>query len=145
LGNTPCNANKAEFWSKDFPAIVKTWIAEPPRQRPTAMFAVGEAVIGPVIVELAKHGLRVPRDISIVAVTSNHRLWSGGEPVVEGVRLTSVDVNLSALAQRTIDAAIELADEKRNTGAPLTRSPKLTLAPAHLALGESTAAPRRIL
>jgi hypothetical protein len=99
---------------------------------------------GGLLEELSRHGWRVPRDLSIIAVTWGGKLWGGIEPVIGDVRLTCIDFNLPALVNRVFEAAIEVAAEKRKPGTRLTRAPKLFLAPAILMNGSSTAPPRII-
>jgi hypothetical protein len=121
---------------------VKAWTAAPARQRPTALFAVSLQPFGAgqLLPELARSGIRVPRDLSIVTVTWNRRFWGGSEPVIDGIRFASVDMNLSALVCRVFDAASELASEKR-TPTNLPRRPKCYLAPTIFVPGPSSAAP----
>lgn len=123
---------------------VAAWVGAAASHRPTALFACaqGPLIEGGLLDELAKHGIRVPRDLSIVAVTLRGKFWGGSEPVIHDVRLTCIDFDLDALARRAFDAAAEIALEKRKTGSRLNRLPKVWLAPAMLAAGRSTAPPR---
>jgi DNA-binding LacI/PurR family transcriptional regulator/DNA-binding transcriptional regulator YhcF (GntR family) len=120
-------------------ATVATWMSAPPGQRPTALFAITPVPLlqGGLIEELSRNGIRVPRDFSIVSITWNGSFFGGGAPVVDGLPITCVDFDLSALVKRTFDAAIELAHEKAR---PPSRSPRLTLAPVRLIPGQSIAA-----
>ena len=122
-------------------AAVASWLAAPPANRPTALFAGSHEplISGKLIEELGRHGVRAPRDFSIVAVTWNGKFWGGVEPAIDGLCLTCVDFNLAALVSRVFDAAIELAKEKRQPAPNSRRAPRLFLAPATLLQGKSTA------
>ena len=58
-----------EFLAHELPAVVKTWASEPRGRRPTALFAQSLIVIPPLIAELARYGLRVPHELSIITVS----------------------------------------------------------------------------
>jgi DNA-binding LacI/PurR family transcriptional regulator len=130
-----------DFYLKELPSVVKGWMDEPPRHRPTAMFAVSFVIVEPVLKELAKAGAGVPRDFSIVTITANGRLWMAQEPAIDGLRFTSADVSVETLASRAYQAVEKLASETRAPRAQ--REPKLFLAPATLLPGGSTAPPPR--
>lgn len=122
---------------------VAAWAALPPSQRPTALFAnlAVPIVHGRLVEELASAGLNVPREFSLITGTWGGKLPAGGgEPARNGVRITSVDFDLSALVRRVFDAARELADEKPRPGGS-QKPAKLYLAPAMLLMGQSTAPP----
>jgi DNA-binding LacI/PurR family transcriptional regulator len=126
-------------------AAAAAWAAAPVAQRPTALFVLTSDPLdfNMLISQLARHGLRIPTDLSLIVLTTNGKVWGGGEPERDGIRLTSIDFDLSALVRRTFDAAKELAEEKRPTAKRPSRPPKLFLAPAMLAPGTSTAPPRK--
>jgi len=130
-----------EFYKHELSATVKAWMAEPPRRRPTAMYADSTAVAATVMQELKKFGLRVPSDFSIVTTTCNGRFWFAQEPVIDGLRMTSVDMDLTALVHRTYDAAEAVMTAGEAQAAGTARKPRLYLAPATLLVGESTAPP----
>jgi DNA-binding LacI/PurR family transcriptional regulator len=124
-------------------AAVAAWAAAPVAQRPTALFALTSIplVLDRIIEQLCHHGWRVPRDMSVVTVTSGGKFFGRGEPQLGSLRITSVNFDLATLVRRTFDAAEELANEPRPNGVRPRRAPKLFLAPAMLAPGSSTALP----
>jgi DNA-binding LacI/PurR family transcriptional regulator len=123
-------------------AIVANWAKAPPKQRPTALLAFDTTPIthGGLFRALNTNGLNVPRDLSIIGIC-----WSGhdqcGGPETEGLRLTRLEFDLSALVRRTFDAAAALAAEEWTAGVRRERSPQLYLAPVMLTPGQSTCAP----
>jgi DNA-binding LacI/PurR family transcriptional regulator/DNA-binding transcriptional regulator YhcF (GntR family) len=123
-------------------AVVNTWASAAPAQRPTALFAVLQHPIvdGAFLDELNKHGIRVPRDLSIIGTTWGGKFYGNIEPVRNGMRYTCVDFDLAALVRRTFDAARRLAAEKTPPD-KRTRKPELFLAPVRLLPGETTAPP----
>ncbi|MBE7464679.1 MAG: substrate-binding domain-containing protein [Planctomycetes bacterium] len=114
------------------PAVAQ-WAASPLEQRPTAFFATYEAVIAPLMEQLARHGLRVPRDMSIVTA------WWGNEKlVVNGIPMASVNLRLENLVKRSFDLAEELHSERFS---PAMRQPRRVCAPILFIPGESTRPP----
>lgn len=122
-------------------ATVAGWANSPPARRPTAIFIIDHTpiVYGKLIETLVEHGMRVPRDISVVAVTWGGKFFGGADSYAGGIRLASIDFDLSALVGRTYDAAIQVCSEKADIRAP--RQPRLFSAPATLIAGQSTAPP----
>lgn len=114
------------------PAVAQ-WAASPYEQRPTAFFATYEAVIAPLIEQLARHGWRVPRDLSIVTA------WWGNEKlVVNGIPVASVNLRFENLVKRCFDLAEELHSEGCR---PVLRPPRKVCAPILFIPGESIRPP----
>lgn len=126
-------------------ATAAAWAQAPIAQRPTALFVLTSDPldIDMLIDQFARHGLRVPNDLSLITLTVNGKNWGNREPERNGLRFTSIDFDLSALVRRTFDAAKELAKEKWRNGKRPSRPPKLFLAPAMLLPAASTAPPRK--
>lgn len=124
-------------------ATVAAWASAPPSQRPTAFFSLSDNPLneGRLLEELERHGLRVPRDLSLIIVTWGGKIFGGTEPEVNGMRLTCIDFDLAALVRRVFDAAVELAGRKPRRGRTRPDAPRLFLAPAALMPGQSTAPP----
>lgn len=122
---------------------IAAWASAPASQRPTALFALsdGPFAFGKFFEELERHGLRIPRDLSLIAATWGGKFFGGNEPARDGMRFTCIDFDLAALVRRVFDAAVELAREKRSPGTISRRAPRLFLAPAMLAPGETLVAP----
>jgi DNA-binding LacI/PurR family transcriptional regulator len=118
---------------------IAAWAAAPAAQRPTAIFLLsdGPFVYGRFFEELERCGLRVPRDLSLIAATWGGKFYGGGEPARDGMRFTCIDFDLDALLRRIFDATLELAEEKHKP----RRQPKLFLAPAMISRGETIAPP----
>jgi DNA-binding LacI/PurR family transcriptional regulator len=128
----PSTAGK-EFFANEFPAIIQRWLDESCDRRPTAMMATAGSVISPVMTALARHDLRVPRDFSIVTFSSNRHFWFGMEPIIDDMRMTCVDLDLSAMVRRSFDAVDDLLKD----GPPRRRTPRLYQAPATMLAGDS--------
>jgi DNA-binding LacI/PurR family transcriptional regulator len=111
--------------------VTASWAAMPPDQRPTALFAVDQSILETLIPDLARKGIRVPRDLSVMIVD-----WS--EPVMtqHGLQYTCIQVDLAALVRRALDVALELT--LRKTSREI--SPKLHTAPVLLRPGDTTTA-----
>jgi DNA-binding LacI/PurR family transcriptional regulator len=112
-------------------SVAEAWSALPPEQRPTALFAIDQSLLETLIPDLAKKGIRVPRDLSVMVVD-----WSQVAPVQHGLRYTFIEVELAALVRRAFDVAEELARKDFDPAAPA----QLHVAPVLLKPGESTAA-----
>jgi DNA-binding LacI/PurR family transcriptional regulator len=126
-----------EFLSNELPPVVKTWVSEPVERRPTALFIHALNVLEPIVAELARYGLRVPQDLSVITVSCDMRRLNYGQGVaVGGMRLTSVDVDTAALARRTLDAVEDIVRNK-NAG-ERNAVAKLYLAPGVMLIGQST-------
>jgi DNA-binding LacI/PurR family transcriptional regulator len=123
-------------------STIAAWAAAPLSKRPTALFVIALNILGGLLEELAQHGLRVPRDLSIVTTAWVRHTDGGEQPTADGMRFTNIDFDLSALARRTFDAAAELADEKPSLGKKPRRPPKVFLVPVILTPGQSTAPPK---
>ena len=124
----------ATQWKFIAPTLAR-WVAAPPKERPTAFFET--TFNDHLMEELARSGLRVPHDISVVAAVWNAAEWY--ERQKPGMRITTVDMKLSNLASRAFDVAAELAAERAEPG---SRPPRLVQVPALLVPGQSTAPPR---
>jgi DNA-binding LacI/PurR family transcriptional regulator len=133
------NLRMQSYFKDDLPATVREWAASSSSTRPTAFFCLDPSTIQPVVEELGRHGLRVPRDMSVITVTWNQRMYSGEEPVIEGVRYTAIDFDLSTMVRRVGDALEELGS--RGGGVSKSDEAQLFFAPATLRPGNSTVAP----
>jgi DNA-binding LacI/PurR family transcriptional regulator len=117
---------------------IANWAATPAENRPTALFATSFLYVPEIIQELSRHGLYVPRHMSIVIPTEDEGRSIMKDPNLELSKFTCIHFEVSILARRTFDAACELWDACEES-----TMPKLFLAPAILRPGESTAVPRR--
>jgi DNA-binding LacI/PurR family transcriptional regulator len=103
------------------------WWNFPAAERPTALFAIDEAVLPFVHAELAAAGLQVPRDLSVIVAN-----W---DPVVDterSLRYTSLHLDLATLVRRAFDIAAQLAAaplEARLYTAPVLLMPGNTVTP----------------
>lgn len=117
-------------------ATVKRWLEFPDGRRPTALFAVDPSPLLAVIKEMEAHGLRVPRDLSIMTVQ-----WHDSVNVsAPARRYTRVELDPRDLVRRTFDAAEDvLARFVKAASTPGGAEAKLYTAPAVLAEGMTTA------
>ncbi len=113
-------------------AIVESWTRMHPRSRPSAIFCFDGAPVPKVLEELARCGLRVPRDISIVSLTD------AAPETASGGALTVVCVDPVAIARRAFDLAELLAQERRPRREQ-NREPRIFYVPSLLVAGQSTA------
>jgi hypothetical protein len=135
------NLRKETFFEQELPAVVKSWATAPRSTRPTALFLLDPNMLKPIVDELTKYDLRVPRDMSIITVTWNQRVYGGAEPVLDGIRYTAIDFDLSTLIH-TVGAAVEeIAAGRALRNGKASTDAKLFTASATLLPGNSTAAP----
>jgi hypothetical protein len=119
---------------------VAAWAAAPRALRPTALFALHPPPIldGLLARELARHGLKIPRDLSVITTTWGGQFFGGASTKIDGLKYSAIDFDLAALVKRAFDAAEAVS---RDDAPPGKRSPRLSFAPAKLNGGKSTAPP----
>jgi DNA-binding LacI/PurR family transcriptional regulator len=123
---------------------VAAWAAAPQNKRPTALFAFDHLPMtqGKLVEELAKSGLQVPGDLSIVAATWAGRFFGGVAPETGGVRFSSIDFDLDGLVRKVFEAVAELAQAEWAEYS--RRPPKVFVVPAMFIRGRSTAPPKAL-
>ncbi len=111
-------------------AVVRECLDDVFRQQPhtTGLVVADEAALASVLADLERRGLRVPEDVSVVAVCPD-TVATG-----QSVPLTAVAVPAAELGRRAVDIAMS----QLHGGA----HPDVTLLPAVLTRRASTAAPR---
>ncbi|MFI1955601.1 LacI family DNA-binding transcriptional regulator [Streptomyces xinghaiensis] len=113
----PCEADPAAA-----PALVRRLLAEDPP--PTGVVIHNEAMLGPLTDALRAEGLRVPGDLSVVAVCPDELAERSSVP------LTSVAIPAAELGARAVDLLI-----RQLAGDPV---PESTLLPPRLTVRSST-------
>lgn len=104
------------------------WLAQPATTRPTALFLASDAMAYSFIAEVQRHGLSVPRDISVVGF-DDIELVAHLSPPLTTIRQPRTEIGRLA-AERLLAM---LADEI---------GPEDTVLPVELIIRSSTASPR---
>lgn len=135
--------------------IAAHWASLKPKHRPTALFAASASILPLLISELRKHGLHVPRDLSIVTVTWHEDERARYEKKAKKSRVekeagsllfTHIHLDLPTLTRRLLDAVEDLAADRPlrgglPAGAMSGNDACLVTAPFVLKKGETTAPP----
>jgi len=112
------------------------WTSLPPNQRPTAIFGP-PGPLNRLARELAKRGWKIPGGLSLISMAWDGHFWGRKEPVIFGMRCTSINSDLTGLVQRTLDWAWEIHQrvsektrvEPRQIKAPFSLLPGKTTIP----------------
>lgn len=131
-------------------SIAAAWAALPLRERPTALFATDTGMLPVLVQELTRRGLRYPRDLSIITAAwgeaGARASWNEADlPVIAGLPLTTICLDLNVLVRRALDLAAvkarqQVAERRKKER---DRGAACHLTPVFLMPGESTvAAPR---
>lgn len=73
--------------------LAEKFLAAPPETRPTAFFIINDVSASAFIAQLARHGVRVPDDVSVIGYDNSPAAWCGLVP------LTTLDTRSEAIAQ----------------------------------------------
>ena len=78
--------------------LVERWASEPRKRRPTALFVPSDRTAVQLYSALARRGLRVGADVSIVSCNNERPVHAGLHPA-----LTTVDVHAEAVGSRAVE------------------------------------------